>query len=306
MSKNSLEIGRRELLIGIGALAIAPNFSFAKTVELGSKKVTSLSDGNLQLPVSFLFPEVDKQELSKLLTDNGLNAEALSPPCNLTLLEYDDKKVLFDAGAGPNFMSSAGKIFESLENLEIDPSDITDVIFTHGHPDHIWGIVDDFDEVSFPEANLHFPRLEWDYWRKDDTLEKTPEARKSFVVGARNRMDVMEERVQLFDRGAELLSGIETVDTSGHTPGHTSFAIHEGSNSVLVIGDAMTNHVVSFLKPDWPAGADQDTDKGIETRKRLLDRLSAEKTQIVGYHLPLGGVGYVEKKDTAYRFVPSG
>jgi glyoxylase-like metal-dependent hydrolase (beta-lactamase superfamily II) len=212
---------------------------------------------------------------------------------------------VFDVGAGPNFMPSAGELMSNLDAAGISPEEVTHVLFTHAHPDHIWGLLDDFDEPVFPDAEYYINRAEWDYWRADDTLEKTPEARKSFVVGARNRFEVLEDVINLFDFGDEVLSGIEAVDTSGHTPGHTSFAIHGGDESLMVLGDAVTNSVVSFPKPDWPSGSDQDSEKGIATRMALLDRLAGEKSRFAGFHLPGSGVGFAEKAGTGYRFVPA-
>jgi hypothetical protein len=72
---------------------------------------------------------------------------------------------------------------------------------------------------------------------------------------------------------------------------------------VTVIGDAATSAVVSFAHPEWPSGSDQDTEQGIATRTKLLDRLAQEQGRFVGFHLPGGGIGRVEKDGTAYRFV---
>jgi len=285
---------------------LLPGTVRAETIlQSGSKRIQTLSDGNLTLPISFLFPDVPKEELEPFLQAHGMNSESLEPECNLTLIEDGERLILIDAGAGPNFMTSAGKLPATLEAAGIDTTAITDVIFTHGHPDHLWGIIDDFDEISFPEANLFFPQAEWDFWRADDVVSKMSEGRQTFAVGAQNRLAAMEEQVQLFNAGEEVLPGIEAFDTSGHTPGHMAFGIH-GSGSdegLMVIGDALTNNAVSFEKPDWPSGSDQDPQKGAATRKMLLDRLANDKMQIVGYHLPNGGVGRVERKDSAYRFV---
>lgn len=291
-------------LVGAGAGTLMlprPAFS-SQSTAIGDAEITILSDGNLSLPLDFVFLDAPKEALASLLKATGQSTEFLTPDCNITLARMDDQLVMFDVGAGSNFMPTAGKLADSLATAGIDPSEVTDVVFTHAHPDHLWGLLDDFDEPVFPDATYHMNRMEWDYWRADDTLDKTPEARKSFVVGAQNRLAVLEDRIELFDFGAEVLPGIEAVDTSGHTPGHTSFSIHSGSESVMVLGDAVTNFAISFVHPEWPSGSDQDTDQGIRTRIKLLDRLALEKTGVIGFHLPHPGLGRVEKDGAAYRF----
>jgi len=303
---NSKAVSRREFLVqsavisGMMAFPV-PALALGKAA-LGSKEVMVLSDGNLVLPLSFVFPDAPQDELKALLAASGQKSDMLTPDCNISLLRDGDRLVLFDVGAGPNFMPSAGNLADSLSEVGIDPADVTDVVFTHAHPDHIWGLVDDFDELVFPEADYHINSVEWDYWRREDTLEKTPEARQPFVIGARNRFEYLEDRISLFGFGDEILPGIEAVDTSGHTPGHTSFAIHDGNNSIMVVGDAVTNVAVSFQKPEWPSGSDQDPAKGAQTRNRLLDRLATDDAGIIGFHMPHPGIGKVEKDGIGFRF----
>lgn len=305
-------MNRRSLLqfsAALGSTVFLPDFIMsAKAKQVSSSnaaEIMTLSDGNLRLPLSFLFPEVPREELRKLLSEIVVEDEFVEPGLNLTFMRMGDRLVLFDVGSGANFMPSAGKLGESLDAAGIAPDEITDVVFTHGHPDHLWGILDDFDEVLFSEATLHVPRAEFEFWKDENTVDLMPDARKSFAVGAKNRFDAMEEQVQLFNPGAEVLPKVEAVDTRGHTPGHTSFVIHATDDPVMVIGDALTNHIISFEKPDWPSGSDQDPQQGIKTRQMLLDRLATDKMQIVGYHLPNEGIGRVEKSGINYRFISS-
>lgn len=306
------KLNRRSFALGLaatGLLTAAPLWArrvYAEEVmQAGAKKISTLSDGHLVLPLGFSFPDVPEAEVRTLLSRYGIEGDATEPSLNLTLVDEGDRRILFDAGSGPHFMPSAGQLPDAMDAAGIDPTSITDVIFTHAHPDHLWGIVDDFEEVSFPEAAIHFPRAEWDFWSSERAIDTLEESRKPFAVGAQNRMALIEDRVQLFDAGAEVTPGIEAVDTSGHTPGHTSFLIHgdTGNGAIMVIGDALTNQAVSFEKPEWPTGSDQDTEKGIETRKQLLDRLASDNIAIIGYHLPGSGFGRVEKADTGYRFL---
>lgn len=301
---------RRDFLhtaAAFGLTAATSSFPFhaqAKVVSEGeNSRIMTLSDGHLRLPLSFIFPDVTQDELQSLIAGELVDEEYVEPGLNLTLLQSGERVVLFDVGSGPNFMPSAGKLADSMNNAGIAPEMITDVLFTHAHPDHLWGILDDFDEVIFPEATLHVPQKEFEFWMNDNTVNLMPDSRKAFAVGAKNRLEVMKEQVSLFEAGSELVAGIESFDTSGHTPGHTSYIIHGTGEPVVVLGDALTNHLVSFQKPMWKSGSDQDPDQGIKTRLRLLDKLAIEQIKMIGYHLPNDGVGLAEKSNSAYKFI---
>jgi len=200
-------------------------------------------------------------------------------------------------------MPSSGKLVDAMAEIELDPSTVTHVVFTHAHPDHLWGLLDDFDELIFSEAKYMISKPEWDFWIDPSTFDKMPEDRQGFAVGARKYLSFLEEKITRFNYGEEILPGILALDTHGHTPGHSSFEIRSGSDSLLILGDAITNHAISFEKPGWRISSDQDAEQGIKTRKMLLDRLASEKMQMVGYHLPYPGIGRAEAKDGAFRFV---
>ncbi len=298
---------RRDWLKAAGALALAGAFPRTAMAlgnfDFGARSITVLSDGNLVLPAAFLFPDLPKDEIDAFLAAHGLPTDALAPDCNVTLVRDADRTILFDVGAGPNFMPTAGRLTDSLAEAGVEAAEITDVVFTHGHPDHLWGLIDDFDEFVFPEARYRMNRAEWDYWRADDTLAKTPEARKSFAVGAQARLARLEDRIELFEPGEEVLPGVEAVDTTGHTQGHVSFMLHEGSDSLMIVGDALSQASVSFERPDWPYGSDHEPERAIATRLKLLDRLAGERSAIIGYHLPHPGKGRAERDGAAFRFV---
>ena len=91
-------------------------------------------------------------------------------PVNVNLLEIGERKILFDVGSGLNFLPTLGELPAALEAADVDISSITDVIFTHAHPDHIWGILDDFDDLLMPDAAYHISQAEWDFWDSDDAV----------------------------------------------------------------------------------------------------------------------------------------
>ena len=303
-----MHFSRRAILQSFAALPLAASLpKMAKAeIALGSARLTTLSDGTLTLPGSFIFEPMPKDELAPILTEFDLDAQQLRPECNLALYQDGENTVLFDVGSGPDFMPTAGTIMDSLAAVNLSPEDITHVVFTHAHPDHIWGLLDEFDEPLFYEASYFMGRAEWDYWWNPETVNTIGDARAAFAVGAKRRMEIIEDTVQLFDDGDEILPGIAAVSTPGHTPGHMAFEVRNGSDAALVVGDAIGNHHVAFRKPGWESGSDQDMSLAVKTRVMLFDRLASEQMTMVGFHLPNGGIGRVDTLGDGYHFVEVG
>lgn len=298
-------LNRRNVLCGLGTAPLWPNMVVG-AVTIGANEVISVSDGNLVLPGGMFFDGLPQDELAPILENAGVARDQVTPPCNLTLLRQQDRLVLFDAGSGPGFMPSAGSILDSLDALGIAAEDITDVIFTHAHPDHLWGILDDFDEPVFYEAQHMISEGEWAYWTDPDTVNTIGEPRAGFAVGAARRLDMVAEQMAFFKGGDEVVPGVMAHSTPGHTPGHMSFEIRDGSQAVMVGGDAIGNHHVALARPEWASGSDQDPDLGATSRLQLLDKLVTDDIALLGFHLPQGGLGRVETAGDGYRFIPEG
>lgn len=292
------------LSAGAGLAGLAPTqvWSQAKAT-FGEMTVTTLSDGYMVFPLSFVMPDSIKSGLPALLAEYRLPADEIRADCNLTLMQDGTNTVLFDVGAGPNFLPGTGTLADAMEALALDPESVTHVVFTHAHPDHLWGLTDDFDELVFPNAHYLISAPEWDYWMDPATIDSIPADRQAFAAGAARNLELIEDRVERFKFDQEILPGILSIDTTGHTPGHTSFELRSGSESVFVIGDAITNSIISFARPDLPTNSDQDQALGIGARKMLLDRVASEKAGFVGFHLPHPGLGRAERKGNAYQYV---
>jgi len=288
---------------GVATNFFMPSLSQARTLDLGSAKLESFSDGVMRLPIEMLFENVPTDERDQLLSDIGSAVDVISRPVNVNLLSTGSRKILFDAGSGKNFLSSLGQLSAVLEEASVDLAGITDVVFTHAHPDHIWGIIDEFDDLLMPDASYHISEAEWAFWDSEDALSSMPAGWENFAVGAKSRFDLLRDRINLFSAGAEIIPSVEAIDTSGHTPGHMAFAIHDKGQSVLIAGDSLTHPVISFKHPEWQNSSDMDTENAVKTRIRLLDRLTQDKFVLAATHLPAPGYGRVEKDGTAWRFI---
>lgn len=301
-----MKLTRRQTLhaMAAGFSLTFPLRSWAQTtLQMGDVTLDTLSDGHLVLPKSFSLGENPPEGADDILARYGLTGDTMEPDCNVTLLRSGDRTVLFDAGSGQEFMPSAGKLLDAFDVLGITPDDITDVVFTHAHPDHLWGVIDDFGDLMFPDAAYHIGRAEWDYWTDPETVSTIDPGRTTFAVGAKNRLDLLADRIMLFEDAQEILPGVGSRLTPGHTPGHMAFEVQSGSDSVMIVGDSIVNHHIAFEKPAWETGSDQDGALGAQTRLSLLDELSQSQMRLIGFHLPDGGLGRAERRGDGFVFV---
>ena len=300
-------ITRRKLIQSVPAGLVAASLPLpvwsATTMSLGSMQINVLSDGNLVLPGSTNVDNLHAGELSAIMQKYDISSEQRTPDCNVTLIRDGERVILIDVGSGPEFMASAGRLQDALAAIDVDPYDVTHVVFTHAHPDHLWGLLDDFEDPAFPNATYMIGKSEWDYWIDPETVNTIGEARTTFAVGARRRLALIEDNITFFNDSEEILPGIAARATFGHTPGHMAFHIAQGSNNLMVLGDCVGNHHVAFERPEWRAGSDQDGDLGAATRVALLDQLASEHMSIIGYHMPYPGIGRAEKRGDGFIFV---
>ena len=269
-------------------------------------EVITISDGAMSLPVSFAIPGIPRPDVEALLGANGLPLDAITNPVNVTLVKTGTDLILIDTGAGGEFMPGLGKFTDTLDAVGITPEMITKVIFTHAHPDHLWGVIDPLDDgTRFINASHVISGVEFDYWHATDVESLVAEPFKRMAAGTHRRLKLIAERITKIKPGEEVATGVMLVGTSGHTPGHVSVLITSGSEQLLIGGDVLTQSIISFQKPDWRWGPDMDAGLAFATRKRILDMLASDRMQLLGYHLPWPGLGRVERSGASYRFVTS-
>lgn len=307
-------LDRRSFLSGLSSVAVAgaagirPGPAIAATAthgfRLGAMEITIVSDGTLSLGRSFALPRTPPEEAERLLREHGLPADAFQAQTNVVLVRSAGDLVLIDPGSGASFQDTAGKLVANLEAAGIAPAAVTKVILTHAHADHLWGAIDEFDNSPrYANAACVVAPAEWAYWTDRDTVGKLPEGLQGMAAGSARILKALEGRVERRRPAEAVLPGVTLVDTAGHTPGHVSILLESGGERLLVGGDVLTHPVVSFARPDWPWGTDSDAERAAAARRRTLDMLATDRIPLLGYHLPWPGLGRVERKDAAFRFV---
>ncbi len=273
--------------------------------SLGEAKMTVISDGFFNQPVSDLAVNGGRAEVEAAIARHFLSKEANYAHTNHLLVELGDARVLVDVGSGSRFFDTAGRLVTNMEAAGIDPDSITHVFITHAHPDHIWGIRDDFDEPIFPGAEYIIGEVEHGYWMQDGLANAVAPEDQQFVVGAVNSINVEGVDWTMVQDGAEIAPGISVMNSFGHTAGHMSLRVESNGKQLLAIGDAFAQTWMNFAHPDWYNDIDADPVQTVASRNAILDMASADGVALLGYHFPFPGVGHVLREGDSFRFVPA-
>lgn len=275
---------------------------------VGDYRATVVSDGILTFPVGFFVPNADPEAAAAALTDNFLPTDNVLAHLNVLYLETDEHKVLIDTGAGNTFGPTVGYLTSNLEAAGIAPDTIDTVILTHAHPDHIGGILDEGGNLVFANASYYISAPEWDFWtaptvEMPNTLTDE-ETQATLVAVAQERLGAIADRTTRFALGDEIIPGVVSVPSVGHTPGQASYLITSGDDSLLATGDVFFSDPLNLENPDWEVVFDTDPQVGVATRKELLETVVGDRRKLLVPHMPFPGLGHVRAQGDAYGWEP--
>jgi glyoxylase-like metal-dependent hydrolase (beta-lactamase superfamily II) len=278
--------------------------------KLGGFEVATIMDSKVirsGLTPSF-GGEAGAAEVKALAAAARIDADRYEHPFTPMLVNTGKELVLFDTGNGSLSAEyeqmkgrlPPGNLVARMVQAGYKPEDVDVVVLTHGHPDHIGGLTKGGQPV-FPNARYVFGAAEFDFWNKGENIR---EARKF------NRELYMKIAVPLANRGTmikpgdEVVPGIRAVDAAGHSPGLLAFTIESEGKRLINWADTCNHYVVAIQRPDLHLDVDDDKEKAVATRKRILDMVATDKLFVAGFHMPFPGLGWVEKTSGGYRWVP--
>ena len=260
--------------------------------RIGELHAAALRDGELGFPATDreMSPWGDTAAVSNLLGASGQTDGQIHLSIQPLLVRTGDRVILIDAGAGGQ-MGTEGKLVASLRAAGVQPGQVTDVLISHSHGDHIGGLAGANGGLAFPNAVIRMTAAEW------ADLQANPGSSGPLI-------EAMKPKLQTFEPGAEVAPGVTAVALAGHTPGHTGYEIASGADRLLYIGDAMHSSLVSVQRPELVNGWDSDSAAAIRTRQGLLARGASDSLRIYGVHFPFPGLGRFQRRDDGFVWSP--
>jgi glyoxylase-like metal-dependent hydrolase (beta-lactamase superfamily II) len=279
--------------------------------KLGSYEVTVVTDGARWFsltPDYVVNAPID--EVRKALVAAHLPPDRMVHHYAPMLFNTGSKLVLVDTGAGlRGFAQSKGVVGQFMRNAAaagIDAKAIDTVVISHFHGDHVNGLITADSKPAFPNAEIMVPEAEWKFWMDDGEMSRASAGRMAGLFkGNRRVFDALGRKVTPYGWNKEIVPGLTSIATTGHSIGHTSFLLTSGNKSVYIQSDVTNNPDLFARQPDWGASFDQDPQAAVATRRKVYDMLATERLLVQGFHYPFPGLGYVEKAGTAYRVVPA-
>ncbi|MBK1658656.1 MBL fold metallo-hydrolase [Paracraurococcus ruber] len=322
----TIRLDRRLALAGLPALAAVPAIlggAAAQTApapapapaaqapgfyrfKLGGMTVTTVHDGFRDLPVQGFVRNAPLEDVQRVLAESFLSTTTYRIPFTVTFVETPRGLVVFDAGNGVTPAGATmGRMMENMRAAGLDPAAVQTVIHSHFHGDHVNGLLDAQGARAFPNAEIVVPAAEWAWWSDTGNESRTPEGQRPTFANAARRFAPYNGRVRQVADGAEVVPGIRAVAAYGHTPGHTVYHLADGGAEMMFVADTINRPELFARRPDFHAVFDFDAPMAEASRRRIFDRVSADRIRITGYHFPFPANGYLAKDGNGYRFIPA-
>jgi glyoxylase-like metal-dependent hydrolase (beta-lactamase superfamily II) len=289
------------------ATSKAPAF-VPRSIRAGAWRVTALSDGTMRLDGGSMWGVVPRTLWAELTPPDAENRIPLA--LRPFLAERDGVKAVIEVGIGERWEPKWRSIYaierevtleSSLRACGVAPEEVTHVVASHCHFDHIGAQVVRRDGKLvplFPNARHFAPRIEIEVAKHADHVRRASYRAEDVVP--------IEEAGLLaaYEGDAELLPGIRAHDASGHSDGVSVITINEGGPGETAIFWADVVPTSHHIQPPYIMAYDIDVPRSFASRSRWLERVAREGWTGLFYHDADHAFGRIRREGKRYTFVP--
>lgn len=276
-------------------------------LSLGNIRITWLEGGTFELDGGTMYGAVPKVLWQqKFPADQDNYIKMLNAPL---LVQTDEFNLIIDTGLGNKLSDKQKKIFrvdhpwsvpQDLEQLGLQRTDIHYVILTHGDFDHAGGVMminnNGEMELTFPAAKHVIQSMEW-----QDIINANKRAAHSYwpenfsgLKANKNLLTIKGDR--------EIVPGINTRLTGGHTRGHQVIEIKGNTGCAVHLGDVLPTH--THTNPLWIMAYDNFPLEIIEQKENLLPHYRQQGCWFTFYHDPFMKACKLNEKGEVTARVP--
>jgi glyoxylase-like metal-dependent hydrolase (beta-lactamase superfamily II) len=273
---------------------------------LGDFEITALSDGTVSLPVDKMLTNTTAASVIAALRRANLSTP-VETSVNGYLVNTGSKLVLIDTGAAGLFGPTLGKLVANLEASGYKAEQVDEIYITHLHPDHVGGITSADGKIVFPNAVVRADLRDSNFWLDPAKMEKAPDGMKDFFKGAMASMKpyVDAGRFKPFEGGVELVPGIRSAPTYGHTPGHSVYIVESNGQRMVMWGDLMHVAAVQFPNPAVTIAFDVDSKAAAPHRQKAYADAAKRGDYVAVAHVAFPGIGKLLPDGKGYRWLPA-
>ncbi|MBI3965804.1 MAG: MBL fold metallo-hydrolase [Chloroflexi bacterium] len=278
------------------------------TRQMGEARLAVIDEGHGWWPVERALDGVPESEWRPVVRVDDRDRMFIG--FNLVHITLPGASILLDTGLGEYGVSDPNKpqvvggitltagLEAGLAELGSGLEDITHVLITHMHGDHIVGATKTIDGrrvPMFPKARYYVMAEEWRNSPAPNTMLRE-------VIPAQMEALAVAGVVELLEGETEIVPGVTMIPAPGESKGHAIIRLTTPDGTVFYVGD-LFHQPAEFEHLDWiPRYRDRELLVG--TRRRLMPQLAAPNTWIIVAHHEFPAIGRAEPAGESYRWIP--
>lgn len=277
--------------------------------SFGDYQITALLDGSNYLSQT-LFKNLPAAEINQILKKYYIHhSHGIQTSVNAFLVNDGKGLTLVDSGTASCNGPHLGSVYSNLQTSGQKPEQVSTILLTHLHPDHVCGI-SNHGSANFPNATVYISQTELDFWMNPKSVEHLPQQKRAAFAATVDKIKKAiapyqaKDQLKTFKSG-DKIHGFHVISSAGHTPGHFGLSLKSQGQELIFIGDIVHSHSIQFDRPHTTVDFDIDPKKAVETRLKSFANYAKQGQTIAAPHLPFPGIGHIYSKEgKSYQWMP--
>jgi glyoxylase-like metal-dependent hydrolase (beta-lactamase superfamily II) len=274
-------------------------------MQIGPYDVHMIDAGRYKLDGGAMFGVVPQTLWKKGNPPDEKNRILMS--LNTLLLIKNGRVILVDSGVGTKFNEKYQEIYavdysefsllSSLANMNIQPEDVTDLIITHLHFDHVGGTSyrdkQGQLQLQFPNATHYVQKKQLEWAQKG-----FPKDRASYLSENIDPL-LKSDKLKILNGPHQLAPDLELILSDGHTIAQQMLLIDSKYEKLFYAADLIP--LTAHLPVPWVMAYDLNPIVTIQEKEKLLKQAVDENWMLFFEHDPRTYCGTVEMGDRGYQ-----